>query len=387
MGPVSLSHEELGRYARHLALPQVGLEGQQKLKAARVLLVGTGGLGSPAALYLAAAGVGTLGLVDFDTVDASNLHRQLLYGTPDVGRSKLEAAARRLADVNPNVRVERHETLLNSENALDILRTYDVVADGTDNFPTRYLVNDACVLTGKPNVYASVFRFEGQASVFWAARGPCYRCLYPEPPPPGLVPSCAEGGVLGVLPGLLGIVQAVETIKLLLGLGTSLVGRLLLFDALSMQFREMTLRKNPACAVCGPNPTVTKLIDYESFCGERPAVVSSAAMFGRRVPEITVEELKASRERGEKLVLVDVREPHETAISDLPGSVKIPLGTLPKSLEKLGKQDDLVVYCRSGARSAKAVEFLLANGFSKARNLVGGINHWADAIDPSMQRY
>jgi molybdopterin/thiamine biosynthesis adenylyltransferase/rhodanese-related sulfurtransferase len=386
-GPASLSPQELGRYARHLALPQVGLEGQEKLKAGRVLLVGAGGLGSPAALYLAAAGVGTIGLVDFDTVDASNLHRQLLFGTRDIGRSKLEAAARRLEDVNPHVRVERHEARLTSENALDIVRAYDVVSDGTDNFPTRYLVNDACVLAGKPNVYASVFRFEGQASVFWAAKGPCYRCVYPEPPPPGLVPSCAEGGVLGVLPGLLGLVQAVETIKLLLGLGDSLVGRLLLVDTLSMQFREVKLQKNSSCAVCGKNPTVTKLVDYEAFCGERSPVVSSLAMFGSRVPEITAEELQASRERGEKIVLVDVREPHETAISDLPGSIKIPLGSLPQNLAKIQPSDDVVVYCRSGGRSAQAVKFLIGKGYAKTRNLVGGINHWAEAIDPSMPRY
>jgi molybdopterin/thiamine biosynthesis adenylyltransferase/rhodanese-related sulfurtransferase len=386
-GPASLSPEELGRYARHLALPQVGLEGQEKLKAGRVLLVGAGGLGSPAALYLAAAGVGTLGLVDFDTVDASNLHRQLLFGTGDIGRSKLEAAARRLEDVNPNARVERHEVRLTSENALDIVRGYDVVLDGTDNFPTRYLVNDACVLAGKPNVYASVFRFEGQASVFWAAKGPCYRCVYPEPPPPNLVPSCAEGGVLGVLPGLLGLVQAVETIKLLLGIGDTLVGRLLLVDALSMQFREMKLQKNSSCAVCGENPTVTKLIDYEAFCGEGTPVVSSPAMFGSRVPEITAEELQALRARGEKIVLVDVREPHETAISDLPGSIKIPLGSLPQNLSKVQPSDDLVVFCRSGGRSAQAVQFLIGKGYARTRNLVGGINHWAEAIDPRMTRY
>ena len=385
--PPSLSPEELGRYARHLALPQVGLEGQEKLKAGRVLLVGAGGLGSPSALYLAAAGVGTIGLVDFDSVDASNLHRQLLFGTRDIGRSKLEAASRRLEDVNPHVRVERHETRLTSENALEIVRGYDVVADGTDNFPTRYLVNDACVLTGKPNVYASVFRFEGQASVFWAARGPCYRCVYPEPPPQGLVPSCAEGGVLGVLPGLLGLIQAVETIKILLGIGDTLVGRLLLIDTLPMQFREVKLQKNAACAVCGKSPTVTRLFDYEAFCGERSPVVSSPPMFGPRVPEITVEDLQARRSRGEKIVLVDVREPHETAISDLPGSIKIPLGSLPQNLAKMDPSDDLVVYCRSGARSAQAVQFLIGKGYAKARNLVGGINHWAEAIDPSMRKY
>jgi sulfur-carrier protein adenylyltransferase/sulfurtransferase len=380
-----LSSDETRRYARHLVLPEVGAAGQERLKAARVLLVGAGGLGSPAALYLAAAGVGKLGLVDFDTVDESNLHRQLLYGASDIGRPKLAAAAERLADVNPHVRVEKHETRLTSENALDILRGYDVVADGTDNFPTRYLVNDACVLAGKANVYASIFRFEGQASVFWAQKGPCYRCLYPEPPPPGATPSCAEGGVLGVLPGLLGVIQAVETVKLLLGLGQPLIGRLLLVDALSMRFREMTLRKNPDCAVCGRSPSVVKLIDYESFCGE--PVVSSPQMFGPRVPEISVEELHQARQRKEKIVLVDVREPHETAVSDLEGSIKIPLGTLPQNLGKIQPADDIVVYCRSGARSAQAVQFLHSKGYTKARNLAGGINRWAETIDPSMARY
>jgi adenylyltransferase/sulfurtransferase len=380
-----LSREETRRYARHLVMPEVGLAGQEKLKAARVLLVGAGGLGSPAALYLAAAGVGTLGLVDFDVVDESNLQRQILFTTSDVGRPKLAAAARRLNDMNPNVEVVRFEEKLTSENALRIFEGFDVVADGTDNFPTRYLVNDACVFTGKPNVYASIFRFEGQASVFWAGKGPCYRCLYPEPPPPGLVPSCAEGGVLGILPGLLGVLQATETVKLILGTGEPLVGRLLLVDALSMRFRELALRKNPDCVVCGNNPTVTKLVDYESFCAG--PVVSSPPMSGARIPEMTVEELKQARDRGDALVLVDVREPREFAISDLPGSVKIPLGTLQQNLDKVPKDKDVVVYCRSGARSAQAVQFLHANGYPKARNLVGGINRWADAIDPSMAKY
>ena len=389
----SLSAEELRRYARHVILPEVGLEGQRALKAARVLAVGAGGLGSPLALYLAAAGVGTLGLVDFDVVDESNLHRQLLFGTADVGRPKLEAAARRLRDVNPHLEIVPFEARLTSENALDVLRGFDVVADGTDNFPTRYLVNDACVMLGKPNAYASIFRFEGQASVFWAERGPCYRCLYPEPPPPGMVPSCAEGGVLGVLPGLLGTVQAVETIKLVLGIGEPLVGRLLLVDALGMRFRELRVRKDPECAVCGPNPTVTSLIDYEEFCSgreagggsrEADAMVSSAPM---RIPEITVEELKAMRDRGEKVTLVDVREPHEWAVSDLPESLKIPLRTLPQSLDKLAPEDEIVVYCRSGARSANAVQFLAGRGYTRAKNLVGGINLWAERIDPSLPRY
>ena len=391
MGPVlstvlpDLSDEEIRRYARHLILPEVGPEGQKKLKAARVLAVGAGGLGSPLALYLAAAGVGTIGLVDFDVVDESNLHRQILFGTADVGRPKLAAAAERLRDVNPNVRIVPFEERLTSSNALAIVRDFDVVADGTDNFPTRYLVNDACVLAGKPNAYASVFRFEGQASVFWAEKGPCYRCLYAEPPPPGLVPSCAEGGVLGILPGLLGVMQATETLKLILGVGEPLIGRLVLVDALSMRFRDLKIRKNPACAVCGPNPTVTQLIDYEAFCGTS-ALVSSPAMFGDE-PEVTVEELKAMRDRGDAFVLVDVREEREWAISDLADSVKIPLGTLPESLEKLSKDDEIVVYCRTGGRSGNAVQFLQAKGYAKAKNLVGGINKWAERIDKSLPRY
>lgn len=389
----NLSSEEIRRYARHLILPEVGPEGQKKLKAARVLAVGAGGLGSPLALYLAAAGVGTIGLVDFDVVDESNLQRQLLFGTPDVGRPKIAAAVERLSAVNPNVTVAPFEERLTSANALEILRGFDIVADGTDNFPTRYLVNDACVLLGKPNAYASVFRFEGQASVFWAEKGPCYRCLYAQPPPPGLVPSCAEGGVLGILPGLLGTMQATETLKLILGIGEPLIGRLVLVDALSMRFREMKIRKDPACHLCGPRPTVTKLIDYESFCAasresgvesREGAVLSSAGM---QVPEVTVEELKAMRDRGDAVVLVDVREAREWPISDLPDSIKIPLGSLPQSLEKLSKDDDIVIYCRSGARSGNAVQFLLHNGYSKARNLAGGINKWAERIDPSLPRY
>jgi adenylyltransferase/sulfurtransferase len=393
--PPGLSNDEIRRYARHLIMPEVGLEGQKRLKAARVLAVGAGGLGSPLALYLAAAGVGTIGLVDFDVVDDSNLQRQILYGTADVGRPKLAAAAARLRDLNPNVEVVPFEERLTSENALSVIRGFDVVADGTDNFPTRYLVNDACVLSDKPNVYASIFRFEGQASVFWAAQGPCYRCLYAEPPPPGLVPSCAEGGVLGILPGLLGTIQATETIKLLLGTGEPLIGRLLLVDALSMRFRELKLRKNPDCVICGPRPTITRLIDYEAFCGvgaaaengaaSSPSVVSSAPMSAAR--EVSVEDLKAMRDRGESFVLVDVREPREWAISDLPGSLKIPLGTLPQSLEKLSKDDEIVVYCRTGGRSGNAVQFLQKMGFEKAKNLVGGINLWAERIDPSLAKY
>ena len=377
----ALSNEEIRRYSRHLIMPEVGLEGQKKLKKARVLAIGTGGLGSPLSLYLAAAGVGTLGLVDFDVVDDSNLQRQVLFGTQDVGRSKLTAAAARLKDLNPYVNVVPFEERLTSENALRLFGDFDIVADGTDNFPTRYLVNDACVLTGKPNVYASIFRFEGQASVFWARKGPCYRCLYPEPPPAGLVPSCAEGGVLGILPGLLGVIQATEVVKLILGTGEPLVGRLLLVDALGMRFRELKLRKNPECVLCGPNPTVTKLIDYEAFCG----VELEASAAG--IPEITVEELKDLRDRGAAFVLVDVREPHEIEISSFPESVKIPLGSLAQNVNRLSTADQIVVHCKTGGRSAKAVEFLLQAGFKRVKNLAGGINRWAERIDPSMPKY
>jgi sulfur-carrier protein adenylyltransferase/sulfurtransferase len=377
------SPEEMRRYARHLILPGVGPEGQARLKAARVLVVGAGGLGSPAALYLAAAGVGTLGLVDLDAVDESNLPRQVLFGSADVGRPKLVAARERLAQTNPHVRIVPFQERLTSQNALEILKDFDVVADGTDNFATRYLVNDACVLLGKPNVYASIFRFEGQASVFWAEKGPCYRCLFAEPPPPDLVPSCAEGGVLGVLPGLLGVLQATETIKLILGTGEPLIGRFLLVDALAMRFREMRVRKDPQCVVCGPNPTVTALIDYDAFCAGPAPLVSSAPMHD----EVSVEELKTMRDRGDALVLVDVREPREWAISDLPNSVKIPLGTLPQSLDKLSKDDEIVVYCRTGGRSGNAVQFLKQQGFEKVKNLVGGINRWAERIDTSLPRY
>lgn len=381
----TLSNEEIRRYSRHLIMPEVGIEGQKKLKAARVLAIGVGGLGSPLAVYLAAAGVGTIGLVDFDVVDDSNLQRQILFTTGDVGRPKLQAAAERLRGMNPNVNVVTFEERLSSANALEIFRDFDIVADGTDNFPTRYLVNDACVLTGKPNVYASIFRFEGQASVFWADKGPCYRCLYAEPPPPGLVPSCAEGGVLGILPGLLGVIQATETIKLILGSGDPLIGRLLLVDALSMRFRELKLRKNPNCVLCGSKPTVTKLIDYEAFCGI--AAQPPPAGPEPEIPEITVEELKVMRERGEDFVLVDVREPHEVAICAFPESVKIPLGKLPENLQRLSTADEIVVHCKLGGRSAKAVQLLRETGFRKVRNLTGGIDRWAERIDRTMPRY
>jgi len=376
----ALSADEYRRYSRHLLLPEVGLEGQKRLKAARVLCVGAGGLGSPLALYLAAAGVGTLGLVDFDVVDDSNLQRQVLHGSGDVGRPKLASAARRVAEINPNVRFVPYETRLSSDNALGILKDFDVVADGTDNFPTRYLVNDACVMLGKPNVYASVFRFEGQASVFAAADGPCYRCLYPEPPPAGLVPSCAEGGVLGVLPGLLGMIQATEVLKLVLGAGRPLVGRLLLVDALAMTFREVKLRKSAECVVCGPNPTITKLIDYESFCGVPRTAPAE-------VPGISVEDLKRKLDAREPVVIVDVREPREVRICALPGSVRIPLGSLGENLGRLSAGDEIVVHCKTGIRSAQAVKFLRESGFRNVSNLEGGIDRWARVVDPSVPRY
>jgi len=375
-----LSHEEILRYSRHLILPDVGVEGQRKLKAARVLLVGAGGLGSPAALYLAAAGVGTLGLVDFDVVDKTNLQRQIIHGTSTVGKPKLESATERIHDLNPNVRVETFETRLTSENALDIIRDFDIVADGTDNFPTRYLVNDACVLLGKPNVYGSIFRFEGQASVFYAKEGPCYRCLYAEPPPPGLVPSCAEGGVLGVLPGIIGSIQAMETIKLIVGAGEPLIGRLLLFDALKLQFRELKLAKDPDCPVCGPRPSVTELIDYEAFCG----IGAEPSYEGA---EITAAELKAEWDRNPDLLVIDVREPHEYEIAHIDGSVLIPLGELPDRLGELDGHREVVTHCHHGARSLKALEILKAAGFAKVRSLRGGIDAWAVNVDPSLPRY
>ena len=375
-----LSHEEILRYSRHLILPDVGVEGQKKLKAARVLLVGAGGLGSPAALYLAAAGVGTLGLVDFDVVDKTNLQRQILHGTSAVGTPKLESARARLQDLNPNVQVETFETRLTSQNALDIIREFDVVADGTDNFPTRYLVNDACVLLGKPNVYGSIFRFEGQASVFYAKEGPCYRCLYAEPPPVGLVPSCAEGGVLGVLPGIIGSIQAMETIKLIVGAGEPLIGRLLLFDALKLQFRELKLEKDPDCPVCGRNPTVTQLIDYEAFCGIGAEPVYDGA-------DVTADDVKGELDAGKELVLLDVRDPHEYEITHIDGAKFIPLGELPARLDELDDHADVVTYCHHGARSLKALEILKAAGFAKVRSLRGGIDAWAVNVAREMPRY
>ncbi len=378
-----LTKDEVLRYSRHLIMPEVGMDGQLKLRQAKVLCIGAGGLGSPLALYLAAAGVGKLGIVDFDTVDFTNLQRQIIHDTNDVGRPKLTSARETIADINPNVEVVGFETRLTSDNALDIFKDFDIVADGTDNFPTRYLVNDACVLLGKPNVYGSIFRFEGQASIFYAKEGPCYRCLYPEPPPPGLVPSCAEGGVLGVLPGIVGCIQAVETIKLILGIGRNLVGRLLLFDALNMKFRELKLRKNPDCPVCGTHPTVTKLIDYEQFCGIR----GEEHVVPTRVPELTAPEVKKMMDDKKPFVLVDVREPHEFQICRIPGSVLIPLGEVPKRMNELNSADDIVVHCRSGMRSAQAVEFLMKAGFRKIHNLKGGVLAWSDEVDPTMPKY
>ena len=378
----TLSNDEILRYSRHLIMPEVGMEGQLKLKAARVLCIGAGGLGSPLALYLGAAGVGTLGIVDFDVVDYTNLQRQIIHTTADVGRKKLDSAADKLKAINPLINLRTFDTRLSSDNALDLFRDFDIIADGTDNFPTRYLVNDACVITGKPNVYGSIFRFEGQASIFATQEGPCYRCLYPEPPPPGLVPSCAEGGVLGILPGLVGVIQATEVIKLILGKGEPLIGRLLLVDALAMKFRELKLRKNPDCPVCGTHPTITKLIDYNEFCGIR----GEEAPVETGVPEIQVEELKRRQDAGEDIFVLDVREPHEYQICNIGGHL-IPLGDLPKRIHELDSSREIVAHCRSGARSAKAVNFLRQAGFRKVHNLAGGILAWADRVDPKMPKY
>src|SRR5580704_2839442 len=379
----ALSKDEILRYSRHLIMPEVGMQGQLKLKQAKVLLVGTGGLGAPLGLYLAAAGVGRIGLVDFDTVDYTNLQRQVLFGTSDVGRPKIDAAAGHLRNLNPEIQVDQFETRLTSENALGILKDYDIVVDGTDNFPTRYLVNDASVLLGKPNVYGSIFRFEGQITVFGYPGGPCYRCLYPEPPPPGLVPSCAEGGVLGVLPGIVGTIQAAETLKLIIGVGEALIGRLLLFDALSMTFRALKLRKNPQCPVCGEHPVVTKLIDYAEFCGIRG---EEAPVSNLTVPEIAPRDLKSRLDRGDDLFILDVREPHEYQICNLQGTL-IPLGELSRRVNELDSSREIVAHCRSGKRSAEAVEFLRSAGFRKIWNLKGGILAWSDEVDPSVPKY
>ena len=380
-----LTTDDLSRYSRHLILPEVGMEGQRKLKAARVLCVGTGGLGSPLALYLTAAGIGTLGLVDFDVVDSSNLQRQIIHSTKDIGRKKLDSAEEKLKALNPSINIVKHDTMLSSANALDIIKDYDIVADGTDNFPTRYLVNDACVLLGKPNAYGSIFRFEGQASVFATETGPCYRCLYPEPPPPGLVPSCAEGGVLGILPGLVGVIQATEVIKLILGKGEPLIGRLLLVDALNMRFRELKLRKNPECPVCGENPTVTQLIDYQHFCGIVPETPQEKNV-KNGIPQITVKELKVRRDSGDDFFLLDVREPYEYQIAQIGGTL-IPQNDVPNRLAQIPRDREIIVQCRSGARSQRIAELLQQAGYTSVANLAGGILAWSDEIDPSVQKY
>ena len=379
----SLTNEEILRYSRHLIMPEVGMEGQLKLRAARVLLIGVGGLGAPAGLYLTAAGVGHIGLLDFDVVDFTNLQRQVTFGTSDVGKAKTEAAKARLSNLNPDVQITTYETKLTSENALELLKDYDLVVDGTDNFPTRYLVNDACILLGKPNVYGSIFRFEGQVTVFGMPEGPCYRCLYPEPPPPGLVPSCAEGGVLGVLPGIIGSLQALEAIKLIIGRGESLAGRLVLFDALTMKFRELKLRKNSHCPMCGAHRKIHQLIDYNEFCGIRGEEEPESDL---HVPEITARELKEKLDRGEDIFVLDVREPHEYQICNLKGHL-IPLGELPRRIHELDSAREIVVHCKVGKRSAQAVDFLRQAGFRKIYNLRGGILSWSTEVDPSVPRY
>lgn len=401
----TLTPNEIQRYSRHLILPEVGMEGQRKLKAAKVLCIGAGGLGAPVALYLAAAGVGEIGIVDFDTVDISNLQRQIIHGTPDIGRTKLDSAKDRLHAINPEVKVTTYNVALSSQNALELFAPYDIILDGTDNFPTRYLVNDACVLLGKPNAYGSIFRFEGQASVFATKDGPCYRCLYPEPPPPGLVPSCAEGGVLGVLPGMIGMIQATEAVKLILGIGEPLVGRFMIYDALRMKFRELKLRKDPDCPVCGTNPTVTALIDYEQFCGiapptgqPEPAAAAASAPESSAsattlttgpggIPEISPEGLKERLDRGDDILVVDVREPHEVEICRIAGTTLIPLGEIPKRFAEIDRTKDVIVHCKVGGRSAKAVQFLRDQGYDRAINLKGGILGWIDKVDPSQPKY
>ncbi len=383
---IEFSNDEIARYSRHLIMPEVTLEGQKRLKAAKVLCIGTGGLGSPIALYLAAAGVGTLGLVDFDIVDYSNLQRQILHGTKDVGRKKLNSARDRIKDINPNVQVVLHDAMFRSDNAIEIAENYDIVIDGTDNFPTRYLSNDVCVFLKKPNIYGSIFRFEGQCTVFAPhLGGPCYRCMVPEPPPPGMVPSCAEGGVLGVLPGIIGVMQAIEAVKLIVGIGEPLIGRLVYFDALQMRFKEFKLRPDPKCPVCSANPTITGLIDYDQFCGISQAQAAEEAE--PPVPEISAEELKARQDRGDKFVLLDVREPFEYDIARIPGSILIPLGELPSRMSELDSADEIVIHCKMGGRSAKALRQLQKAGFGKLLNVEGGILAWADRVDPAMPKY
>ncbi|MBN8710970.1 MAG: molybdenum cofactor biosynthesis protein MoeB [Verrucomicrobia bacterium 61-8] len=383
---IEFSNDEIARYSRHLIMPEVTLEGQRKLKAARVLCIGTGGLGSPIALYLAAAGVGTLGLIDFDVVDYSNLQRQVLHGTKDVGRKKLNSARDRIKDINPNVNVVLHDVMFRAENAMEIVEQYDIVIDGTDNFPTRYLSNDVSVFLKKPNIYGSIFRFDGQATVFAPhLGGPCYRCLYPEPPPPGMVPSCAEGGVLGVLPGVVGVIQAIEAVKLIVGIGEPLIGRLIHFDALKMKFREFKVRKDPKCPVCSASPTITEPIDYDQFCGIPQAQAEEDAE--PPVPEITVEDLKKRLDAKEKFVLLDVREPFEWDIARIPGAKLIPLGELTSRMSELDSADEIVIHCKSGVRSSKALRQLQKAGFGKLANVEGGILAWADRVDPSVAKY
>jgi adenylyltransferase/sulfurtransferase len=383
---VTLSPQEVARYSRHLIMPEVALEGQKRLKAASILLIGAGGLGSPLGLYLAAAGIGRIGIVDFDVVDFSNLQRQVLHGTPDVGRPKLQSAKDRLEAINPEVKIDLHEAKLTSANAMAILEPYDIIIDGTDNFPTRYLVNDACVLLKKPNVYGSIFRFDGQASVFYPPQGPCYRCLYPEPPPPGEVPSCAEGGVLGILPGLIGCIQATEAVKLILGKGSLLIGRLLLYDAMQMTFQEFKVRRNPKCPMCGDRPSITKLIDYEQFCGIRGTEAPASAAADSQW-ETTVEELKERLDRRDSIFILDVRNPEEYQICRIPGSTLLPLPELPQRFQELDPEKEMVIHCKSGMRSLKATNFLRQQGFRKIKNLKGGILAWADKIDPSLPKY
>jgi len=382
---MNLTPEQYNRYSRHLILPEVGEEGQKKLLASKVLLIGAGGLGSPLGLYLAAAGIGTIGLVDFDVVDLSNLQRQILHTNDEIGKPKLDSAERRIKAMNPDTKVVKYNTRISSENALEILKGYDVVIDGTDNFPTRYLVNDACVFLNQPNIYGSIFRFEGQATVFKPKEGPCYRCLYPEPPPPGMVPSCAEGGVLGILPGVIGVIQATEAVKILIGKGELLVGRLLLYNALDMTFRTLKIRRDKNCPVCGDRPTITKLIDYEAFCGLKRGEGEKTVT----IPEMTVHELKAKLDQKDNFILLDVREPFEYQIAKIPGSKLIPLGELPNRLSELdsNKAKEIVVHCKSGGRSAKAVELLLKSGFKNVWNVTGGITAWSTKIDPSVPKY
>ena len=385
---MALSNDEVKRYSRHLIMPEVGVEGQEKLKKGSVLCIGAGGLGSPAALYLAAAGVGTIGIVDFDVVDYSNLQRQVIHSTSDVGRSKLASAKDRLLGLNPHIKIDTYETALSSKNALELFRPYDVILDGTDNFPTRYLVNDACVILGKPNAYGSIFRFEGQASVFATKSGPCYRCLYPEPPPPGLVPSCAEGGVLGVLPGIIGTIQATEAVKLIMGIGEPLIGRFLIYDALRMKFRELKLKKDPDCPVCGTHPTVRELIDYEQFCGVAPSAPEAVVTAAQdNETETTVTELKKKMDAKDDFFLLDVREPNEFQIGRIPGSTLIPLGEVPQRVNEIPRDKEIVVHCKMGGRSAKAATFLRQQGFKNVKNLTGGILAWSDKVDPSVPKY